>query len=99
MDIVQATVRCSTLRRDNRIWYRVKVRTCQYLNNLIEQNHRAVKSRVGVMLGCKTFANAALTIAGIERTHPIRKGPFMLSRQRGPKPKLSMQAAGDIALA
>jgi transposase-like protein len=75
----------------------VKVRTCQYY--LIEQDHRAMKSRVGVMLGFKTFANAALTIAGIELIHRIRKGQFILSRKWGPQPKPSMQAAWDIALA
>lgn len=87
------------LRRENRIWHRVKVRTCQYLNNLIEQDHRTVKARVGPMLGFKTFANAARTIARIELPHRIRKGQFMLIRKRGPKPALSMQAAWKIALA
>jgi transposase-like protein len=87
------------LRRENNVWRRVKVRTCQCLNNLIEQDHRAVKSLVGVMLGFKTFANAARTIAGIELVHRIRKGQFMLNRKRGPKPKLSMRFAWEITLA
>jgi transposase-like protein len=50
----------------------------KYLNNLIEQDHRNVKSRLGVMLGLKNFASAATTIRGIELTHRIRKGRFEL---------------------
>ncbi|MGH7041505.1 MAG: DDE-type integrase/transposase/recombinase [Acetobacteraceae bacterium] len=38
-------------------------------NNLIEQDHRGVKLRIGPMLGFKRFRTAALTIAGIEREH------------------------------
>src|SRR3984957_13681175 len=38
----------------------------QNLNNLIEQDHRSVKLRLGPMLGLKHFRQAATTIAGIE---------------------------------
>jgi transposase-like protein len=55
-----------------------KVRTSKYLNNLIEQDHRNVKSRTNVMLGFKRFRNAAITLAGIELMHRIRKGEFNL---------------------
>ncbi len=87
------------LRREARIWRRVKVRTCQYLNNIVEQDHRAIKARAGPMLGFKTFLNAARTIAGIELIHRIRKGQFMLVRKRGPAPRLSMRMAWNLALA
>jgi transposase-like protein len=50
------------------------------LNNLIEQDHRSVKQRIAVMLGFKQFRNAAITIAGIELMHRIRKGQFGLQR-------------------
>jgi len=43
---------------------RVKVRSSQYLNNLIEQDHRRVKHRIGPMLGFKRFENAVVTISG-----------------------------------
>jgi transposase-like protein len=46
----------------------------QDLNNLIEQDHRAIKRRCASMAGFKSFANAAITIAGIALTHRIRKG-------------------------
>ena len=40
----------------------------------IEQDHRAIKRRCASMAGFKSFANAAITIAGIALTHRIRKG-------------------------
>jgi transposase-like protein len=57
-----------------------KLRSSKYLNNLIEQDHRGVKQRIAVMLGFKGFRNAAITIAGIELMHRIRKGQFGLAR-------------------
>src|SRR6516164_5787945 len=57
-----------------------KLRSSKYLNNLIEQDHRGVKQRIAVMLGFKEFGNAAITIAGIELLHRIRKGQFGLGR-------------------
>ncbi|WP_353557986.1 IS6 family transposase [Paraburkholderia terrae] len=56
-----------------------KVRSSKYLNNLIEQDHRNIKSRTNVMLGFKRFRCAATTISGIELMHRIRKGQFDLS--------------------
>jgi transposase-like protein len=50
------------------------------LNNLIEQDHRGVKQRIATMLGFKGFATAAITTAGIELMHRIRKGQFGLGR-------------------
>ena len=55
-----------------------EVRSSKYLNNLIEQDHRGVKQRIAVMLGFKGFRHAAITIAGIELMHRIRKGQFGL---------------------
>jgi transposase-like protein len=55
-----------------------KVRSSKYLNNLIEQDHRNIKSRTRVMLGFKRFRSAATTISGIELMHRIRKGQFDL---------------------
>jgi transposase-like protein len=56
-----------------------KVRSSKYLNNLIEQDHRNIKSRTNVMLGFKRFGSAATTIAGIELMHRIRKRQFNLA--------------------
>ncbi|MFM0631639.1 IS6 family transposase [Paraburkholderia xenovorans] len=43
-----------------------KIRSSKYPNNLIEQDHRNIKSRTNVMLGFKRFRNAAATISGME---------------------------------
>ena len=51
-------------------------------NNLIEQDHRSTKCRLGPMLGMKRFRSASITIAGIELMHRIRKGQFTLGRLR-----------------
>ena len=42
----------------------VKIRCCQYLNNVVEQDHRRVKGRLRPMLGFKTFYNARRVIIG-----------------------------------
>ena len=57
-----------------------KVRSSKYLNNIIEQDHRNIKSRTHVMLGFKRFRNALATISGIELMHRIRKGQFDLTK-------------------
>ena len=51
-----------------------QLRRCKYLNNIVEQDHRAVKRVVKPMLGFKSFWAARCTIAGIEVMHAIRKG-------------------------
>jgi transposase-like protein len=50
------------------------IRQSKYLNNIVEQDHRAVKRVVKPMLGFKSFWAARCTIAGIEVMHAIRKG-------------------------
>jgi transposase-like protein len=58
------------------------VRTCKYLNNIVEQDHRAIKRHCASMTGFKSLTNAAITIAGIELAHRIRKGQFSFGRGR-----------------
>jgi transposase-like protein len=64
-----------------------KIRSSKYLNNLIEQDHRSIKLRLGPMLGLKHFRRAATTIAGIELMHRIRKSQFKLGQLRRVKNK------------
>jgi len=64
------------LRRENPRWIYVLVRNCPYLNNIIEQDHRAIKRRCASMLGFKSFGNSAITLAGIELAHRIHKRQF-----------------------
>ncbi len=63
-------------------WKDTQLRSSKYLNNMIEQDHRNVKSRINPMLGFKVFGRAAITIAGVELLHRIRKGQFNLGRLR-----------------
>ena len=50
------------------------VRQVKYLNNVVEQDHRAVKRVTRPMLGFKSFRSARNILAGIELMHLIRKG-------------------------
>ena len=68
------------LKADGLLPAKTKLRSSKYLNNLIEQDHRSVKQQIATMLGFKGFATAAITIAGIELMHRIRKGQFGLGR-------------------
>lgn len=51
----------------------IKLRQCKYLNNIVEQDHRAIKRIVRPMLGFKVFCCARILITGIETMHMIRK--------------------------
>ena len=54
------------------------------LRAVVEQDHRAIKRRCASMLGFKSFRTAAISLAGIELAHRIRKHQFkVLSRSRG----------------
>jgi putative transposase len=52
----------------------IEMRQSKYLNNIVEQDHRAVKRITRPMLGFKTFRCASILIAGVETMHMIRKG-------------------------
>ncbi|MGH7121883.1 MAG: IS6 family transposase [Acetobacteraceae bacterium] len=52
----------------------IEMRQIKYLNNIVEQDHRAVKRLTRPMLGFKTFWSAAVPLAGIEIMHMICKG-------------------------
>ena len=85
------------LRRERRGWRFVQVRTCKYLNNIVEQDHRAIKQRCSPMLGFKSFASAQVTIAGIELAHRIRKKQFAIGHAYGAR-RFNMKTAWDRAL-
>ncbi|HEX3399914.1 MAG TPA: IS6 family transposase [Acetobacteraceae bacterium] len=70
------------MKTDDELAADTKLRSSKYLNNLIEQDHRGVKLRIGPMLGFKWFRTAAITIAGIELLRRIHKGQFNLGRLR-----------------
>ena len=63
------------LRRAGKLGCRCRCRTCPYLNNIIEQDHRAVKRRVNAKQGFRSFHGAWRAIQGYEVImHMIRKG-------------------------
>jgi transposase InsO family protein len=49
----------------------------KYLNNIVEQDHRAVKRVTKPMLNFKSFRAAKNVLVGIELKHMIRKGQLM----------------------
>ena len=56
----------------------ISVRQVKYLNNIVEQDHRAIKRVTRPMLGFKSFGAAANVLAGAEFMHMIRKGQFTI---------------------
>ena len=52
----------------------IELRQSKYLNNMVEQDHRAIRRIVRPMLGFKSFRCASILIAGIETMHMIKKG-------------------------
>jgi transposase, IS6 family len=50
------------------------LRQCEYLQNMVEQDHRFVKRRVNPGLGFGAFATAQRTIQGYEAMHMFHKG-------------------------
>jgi transposase-like protein len=53
---------------------KIDLRQCKYLNNIVEQDHRAIKRITRPMLGFKSWRYARIMLAGIETMHMIRKG-------------------------
>ena len=53
---------------------KIELRQAKYLNNIVEQDHRAIKRKMRRMLGFKSFWSASVTLAGVELMHMIRKG-------------------------
>ena len=62
------------------------IRHSKYLNNIVEQDHRAVKRVVRPMLGFKSFWAARCTIAGIEVMHALRKGQLAITESMAQTP-------------
>jgi transposase-like protein len=52
----------------------IRIRQSAYLNNRIEQDHRAIKRRVRAMMGFKSMSSARTILGGIEMVHMMRKG-------------------------
>jgi hypothetical protein len=62
----------------------IAIRQCKYLNNIVEQDHRAVKRIIRPMLGFKSFRCARVIRGGIEIMHMIRKEQMRSSNGSSP---------------
>src|SRR5260370_36358048 len=62
------------LKRTGALGRRCRCRPVRYLNNIVEQEHRAIKRRVRASQGFRSFDSAARMIQGIETVTMIRKG-------------------------
>ncbi|CAH1655076.1 Integrase [Hyphomicrobiales bacterium] len=51
----------------------IRIRQSPYMNNRIEQDHRAIKRRMHPMLGFKSMDSARIILDGIEMVHMMRK--------------------------
>lgn len=65
---IAALKHCGVIRR------RCLHRPVQYLNNIIEQDHRFIKKRINAKQGFRALAAADRTIRGYEAMHMMRKG-------------------------
>ena len=54
----------------------IEIRQSKYLNNIVEQDHRAIKRLTRQIQSFGAFHSAAATLQGIEAAHMIRKGQF-----------------------
>jgi putative transposase len=62
----------------------ISIRQSAYLNNRIEQDHRAIKRRVRPMLGFQTIDSARAILGGIEMIHMMRKQQAKYARNLHP---------------
>jgi hypothetical protein len=86
------------LRRENAKWKFVEVRSSKYLNNIVEQDHRAIKRRCASMTDFKSCANASITVSGIALARRIENQQNSFGRGRRPR-KWSLKQHWERALA
>jgi len=62
------------IKKEGTLRRRCRHRPVQYLNNILEQDHRAIKRRVNAKQGFREFQAARRTIQGYEAMNMLRKG-------------------------
>ena|SRR5437868_12416455 len=62
------------LKKNHALGQRCRCRVVPYLNNIVEEDHRAIKRRIDASLGFRSFAAVERAIQGYEAMHMIRKG-------------------------
>ena len=65
------------LKREKLFPEKCKRRPSQYMNNIIEQDHRFMKRKIKPGLGFFSYPTAWRTIQGYETMHMIRKGQIV----------------------
>lgn len=63
-----------TLKGDETVPETTELRQKKYLNNIIEQDHRAIKRLTKAGMGFKSFNTARRTLRGYEAMNMVRKG-------------------------
>jgi transposase-like protein len=71
----------------------IEIRRRKYLNNIVEQDHRAIKRVAWPALGFKSFRSSAATLAGVELMHMIRKGQLQTTGKLRPAKQFYALAA------
>ncbi|MDR4984052.1 IS6 family transposase [Bacillus cereus] len=69
------------LKKEKKMPVGIQIRQVKYLNNIVEQDHRFIKSRVRSMLGLKSFKTAISILSGVEAMHMIKKEQIDLRDQ------------------
>jgi transposase-like protein len=64
----------SDLKQTGELGLRCRCRPVRYLNNIVEQDQRAIKHRVRASQGFRAYYAAWRTLQGIETANMIRKG-------------------------
>lgn len=61
------------MKKEGSLRHRCRHRRVQYLNNILEKDHRAIKRRVNGKQGFREFQAARRTIEGYEAINILRK--------------------------
>jgi len=69
------------LKQERKLGRRCRSRTCPYLNNNLEQDHRAIRRCVQASQAFRSFDGAWRTNQGYEVLHMIRKGEVRWSQK------------------
>ena len=68
------TAAIPAIKKEGILRRRCRHRPVQYLNNILEQDHRAIKRRVNAKQGFREFHAARRTLQGYEAMNMMRKG-------------------------
>jgi len=66
---------------NKRNYSNIQIRTCKYLNNIVEQDHQFIKWRILQGLRFKEFESAKRTLGGIELIRMLQKDSLLNPRK------------------